>query len=76
MLDGRLVPIIVVIAVIVPPGPIFLLLSGRKFAEVAMGIAVRLRCPAVVINDFVAIPDVIIGVIGIVNAVVMRMPAA
>jgi hypothetical protein len=64
-----------VVAVIVPPGPIFLLFPRRKLAEVAVRIAVRFRRPAVVIDNFVVVPHVIIGVVGVVNAIVMGMSA-
>jgi hypothetical protein len=59
------------IAVVVPPRPIFFLLCWRKFAEVSIAIPVRLFRPPVVIDDFIIIPNVIIGVIRVINAVSM-----
>ena len=63
--------IVIVVAVVVPPRPIFFLFLWRKFAEVSIAIPMRLVGPTVVIDDFVIVPNVIIGVIGIINAVSM-----
>jgi hypothetical protein len=63
------------VAVVMPPSPIFLLFSGRNLAEVAMGVAMGFRRPLIVVDDFVVIPHVIVGVVGIVNAIVVVSPA-
>ena len=63
--------IMIVVAVVVAPRPVLFLFLRRKFAEVSIVIPVRLVRPAVVINDFVIIPNVIIGIIGVINAVSM-----
>src|ERR1700735_4975247 len=59
----------VVIAVVVAPGPVFLLLSRRKLAEVAMRITVSFPSPSVVINNLIIVPHVVVGVIGVVNSI-------
>jgi hypothetical protein len=61
------------IAVIVPPSPVLFLFPGRKLTEVAVRIVVGFGRPTVVVDNFVGIPHVIIGVVRIVNAIVMRM---
>jgi len=67
------VMISVVVAVVVTPGPVFFLLTGRKLAELAMGIAMGFISPAIVVNNFVVVPDVIVGVVRIVNPVGMML---
>ena len=63
--------ILVVVAVTVAPGPVFLLFSGRQLAEVSMFVAMIFSRPRLVIDHFVVIPDVIVGVIGVIDPVVM-----
>ena len=65
----------VVIPVAVPPGPVFFLLSRRNFAEIAIGIATIFMRPLVVINHLVVVPNVVVAVIGVIDAVVMMMGA-
>jgi hypothetical protein len=55
----------------VPPSPIFFLLVRRKLAEVSVGVSMGFRCPTVIVDILVVIPDVIVGVIGIIDAVMM-----
>jgi hypothetical protein len=65
----------IVIAVTVAPGPIFLLLFGREFAEVAVFVAMILARPLMVINNLFIIPDVIVAVVGIVDSIVVGVSA-
>jgi nicotinamidase/pyrazinamidase len=64
-----LVVVSVAVTVIVTPGPVLLLLLGRQLAEVAVAIPVRLLGPAMVVNIFVPVPRVIVGVVGVINAI-------
>jgi hypothetical protein len=59
------------IPVVVPPGPVFLLLIPRELAKIAVIIAVSLVAPVAVVNDFFVVPHVIVGVIRVVYAVGM-----
>jgi len=61
----------ITVAMIVSPRPILLLLFRRELPEVAVSVAVGLVSPAVVIHDFVVVPIVIIGVVGVVDPVGM-----
>src|SRR5579864_1943260 len=64
------VPVVtIMIPMVVAPSPIFLLLLRTKFAEVATSVAMRLVGPALVVDDFVIVPHVIIRVIRIVHTV-------
>jgi hypothetical protein len=67
---------LVVVLMSVPPGPVFFLLLGRQPAEVAIRVAVVFVSPAVVEDDFVVVPDVVVAVIGIIDPVVMMMGAS
>jgi hypothetical protein len=67
--------VVVVIAVIVAPGPILFLLAGRELAEVAGSIVVSLIGPPVIVDDLVIVPDGIVGVVGIVYALVVMFGA-
>jgi hypothetical protein len=64
-----LVAIMVVVAMTVTPGPILLLLFRSKFAEIAILIAVAFTRPGVIVGDLAIVPNVIIAVIGVVNAI-------
>jgi hypothetical protein len=71
------IPVVtIMVAVIVPPGPIFLLLFRRQLAEIPVGIAMGLIRPAPVIYVLVMIPAVIVGVIGIVHPIIMMFAAS
>jgi hypothetical protein len=59
----------VVVAVVVPPGPIILLLLRLEFAEIAVRVAMGFIRPAIVVNHFVVVPHVIVGVIRVVNTI-------
>ena len=63
--------VMVVVAVIVAPGPIFFLFFRRQAAKIPVPVVVCLFGPAVVVDDLVIIPNVVVGVIRIVDANVM-----
>jgi hypothetical protein len=68
------VPVVaIVVAMVVAPSPIFLLLLRTKFAEVAIAVAMCLVGPALVVDDFVIVPHVIIRVIRVVHAVIVML---
>jgi hypothetical protein len=69
--DFDLVTVVVpvVIAVVVAPVPVFFLFFGTKLAEIAVAVAVILVCPAMIVDDFVVVPHVIIGVVRVVNPI-------
>src|SRR5207302_6001095 len=62
---------VAVVVVVVPPRPIFFLLLRGKPAEIAIRVAVGFGRPLPVVNGLVMVPDVIVGVIRIVDAVIM-----
>jgi hypothetical protein len=63
----------VVVAMVVTPGPIFLLFFGRKFAEVSVRVAMGFIGPTIVVDNLVVVPRVVVGVIGIVYAIGVMM---
>jgi hypothetical protein len=63
--------VMVVIAVAVPPGPIFLLFSRRQTAEVSVLVAVVVASPLVVVTDLHVIPNVVVAVIGVIDPVMV-----
>jgi len=71
-----LVPVMISVAMVVTPSPVFLLFFGTKFLEVSVAVPMALVGPAVVVNDLVVVPDVIVSVIRIVNAVGMMLRAS
>jgi len=56
---------VMVVVMIVPPVPIFLLLIVASLAELAM-VAVRLDLPALVVDNFVVIPHVVVLISGVI----------
>jgi len=70
------VSIAVVIAMVVAPGPVFFLFLGRKLSEVSAAVAMGFIGPSVVVNDFVIVPHVIIGVVRVVNPIGMVLSAS
>src|SRR5579863_6077197 len=71
-----IVLVMIMVAVVVAPGPVFLLLIFVEFAEVAMSIAMGLDCPPVIVADLIVVPHVIVGVVRIVNPVGMVFSAS
>lgn len=63
--------IVVVVPMVVTPSPVFLLFFGRNLAEVAPGVSMSLIGPSPIENHFVIVPDVIVSVVGVVNAIVV-----
>jgi hypothetical protein len=73
-----MVPIaaVIMIPVVVTPSPVVFLLLGRKLPEIPVAVAVGLVRPAIVVNDFVVVPAVIVGIVGVINAVGMAFGAS
>ena len=65
----------VTVAVIVTPGPVFFLFLRMNSAEVAVRVAMGFVGPAMVVNNLVIVPHVVVGVVRIVNAIVVMMLA-
>jgi hypothetical protein len=63
--------VVIMVAMVVAPSPIFLLLFRAQLVEVTIAVVVRLVGPAVIVHGLVTIPPVIVGVVGVVNAVRM-----
>jgi hypothetical protein len=61
--------------VVVTPGPVFFLFFVRNPAEVAVRVAVGFIGPAIVVTNFFAVPHMVIGVVGIVHAIIVMMLA-
>jgi hypothetical protein len=72
------IPIVVsvMVAVIVTPRPVFFLLFRREFSEVSVPVTMSFIGPAIVIDDFVIVPRMVVGVIRIINAVRMVLGAS
>jgi hypothetical protein len=56
---------------VVAPGPIFLLFFGTKLAKIAVRIPMVLARPSLVVDDLIIVPNVIVGVIRVVDAIVV-----
>jgi hypothetical protein len=54
-----------------PPIPVFLLFLRRQFSKITIGITVILICPAVVVDHFVVIPNMVVAIVGVIDAVVL-----
>src|SRR5579871_1399562 len=63
--------IVIVVAMIVEPYPVLFLFVRREPAKITVRIVVGFHRPTSVIVVLVMIPDVIVGVIGIVHAIVV-----
>ena len=70
-----LVPVVVAVPVAMPPGPILFLFFRGQPAEVSVSVTVILSSPLVIVNDFVVVPDVVVAVIGVIDAIVVMMGA-
>jgi hypothetical protein len=60
--------LMLVVGMIVAPGPIFFLLAGVAFMEIAM-VAMSFRFPALIVDDLVVIPHMVVLIGWIVDAV-------
>ena len=63
--------VVVMVAVVVAPGPILLLHFWWQPAKVPVGVTMCFVCPSVVVDGFVMVPHVVVGVVGVVDADVM-----
>jgi hypothetical protein len=66
----------IVIAVIVAPCPIFFLFFGRDPPEVSGAVPMSFVGPLPVVDNLVVVPHVIVGVVGIIDAIGMMFGAA
>ncbi len=66
-----MVVISVVVAMIVAPGPVLFLLLRREFLKLDMRVSMSFDSPVVVINHFIVVPMVVVGVIRIVHTIGM-----
>jgi hypothetical protein len=57
-----------IIVMIVPPGPVFPLLIGVPFFELSM-VAVGFDLPTLVVDNFIAIPHMVVLVTRVVDAI-------
>src|SRR5271168_309265 len=64
-----------VIAVAVPPSPVFLLFLRRQLAKVSMLVTVILARPLLVIDHLIVVPDVVVGVVGVIDSISVVMLA-
>jgi len=67
------VAVAVVVAMIVAPGPVLFLLLRRQLFKLDMRISMGFDSPTVVINHFIVVPMVVVGVIGVVDPVGMML---
>ena len=61
--------VVIMVAVVVSPGPVFFLFFRAELAKIPTGITVVLGGPLPVVDDFAIIPLVIITVIRVVDSV-------
>ena len=64
-----MVVIMVVVAMIVPPGPIFLLLVWRQFLELPVRVSMGFGGPTVVVNDLVVVPSMVVRVVRVIGPI-------
>jgi hypothetical protein len=57
-----------IVLVVMSPGPVFFLFLRRQPAEVAPRVPVSFSGPLLVVDDLVVVPNVIIGVIRVVDS--------
>jgi hypothetical protein len=63
--------VVIVVPMVMTPGPIFLLLLRTEFPEVAIAVAMRLVGPAMIVDDLAIVPSVIVGVIRVIHPVIV-----
>src|SRR5450755_1365171 len=63
--------VVVVLAVIVAPIPVFFLFLRGKLAKFAVGIAVIFACPLVIKHHFVVVPHMVITVVGVIGPIIV-----
>jgi hypothetical protein len=66
----------VMVAMIVAPGPVFLLFFRAEFVEIAVVVTMSLIGPAMVVDSLVVVPDVIVSVVRVIHAVGMVLSAS
>jgi hypothetical protein len=71
-----MISIAIVIRVVMAPGPVFLLFFGRYLAKVAACIPMSFIGPLLVKNYLVIVPDVIVRVVRVVDAVIVMAVGA
>jgi len=59
------------VSVVMAPRPVFFLFFGRNLAKVPAGVAMTFIGPLPVVNHFLIVPDVIVGVVRVVDAIVV-----
>ena len=64
------------VCMVMAPGPVFFLLVGRSLAKVPAGVPMIFIGPLPVVNHFVIVPYVIVGVVGVVYAIVVMTTRA
>jgi hypothetical protein len=69
MVIAVLVTIVIMIMMVMPPLPVAFLVFSRQFLILAMRLDAALDHPLVVIDSFIAVPAMVIVVIGIVVTV-------
>ena len=69
------VAIVIMVAVVMAPRPVFLLFFRSQLAEVAITVAMGFVAPATIVDDFIVVPAVIVGVVRIVNSIRMMLRA-
>src|SRR5271163_2112683 len=62
---------LVMVAVAVAPGPVFLLFARGQLAKVSVFVAMVFVRPRLVITHFLVVPDVVVAVVRVINPVVM-----
>src|SRR5208337_4435544 len=65
----------IAVPLIVSPGEVLFLLVLRELAEVSVGIAMSLAAPALVVDDFLIVPHVVVGVVRVVHTIVVMRAA-
>jgi hypothetical protein len=63
--------VMIMVAVIMPPGPVVFLLIRRDVAEIAVFVIVVFPRPLVIIDDLIPIPDVVVVIVGVVYTVIV-----
>jgi hypothetical protein len=69
------VPVMIMVAVVVAPGPVFFLFFRTQLAKIAVVVVMSFIGPLAIVDHLVVIPRVIVGVVRIINTVGVMLRA-
>jgi hypothetical protein len=63
--------LVIVIAMVMPPGPIIFLLIGRDVPKVAVFVIVVFPRPLMIVDDLISVPDMVVVVVRVIHSVIV-----